>query len=237
MQTPKPTCPGPLRVLALDDSLTIRRLIGLVVREPDYELSLAEDGATGLEMLRREAPDVLLLDYMLPDMKGSELVEALGSHLVARQVKVIVMSGKGEDVTQYFEGFDVVEGYLHKPFKPDDLRRLLASLRSGEAPVVPADQAAPAPVVAAPKPIEPSVPRTPALDRDQLGAAAQVLFRALKPGLERIPAWNAERAGRAAAPFFASRLLTPAAVAELVEGLRPLLESDAPDPAPEAEAA
>lgn len=231
--------PAPLRVLALDDSLTIRRLIGIVVKGPDYDLSVAEDGRTGLEMLRRDTPDVLLLDYMLPDMKGSDLCEALASHLAARNVTVIVMSGKGEDVAQHFEDFEVVKGYLHKPFKPDDLRDLLASLKRGDAPVTPSSKQAPQPEpeskaqeapprvpsasVAGQRPAEPQ-PAAP-FGREELGRAAQVAFRTLKPALERLPAWNAERAGRPAATFFASKLLTPSAVAELLEGLAPLFEA------------
>ena len=61
--------------------------------------------------------------------------------------------------------------------------------------------------------------------REELGRAAQVAFRTFKPALERIPAWNAERGGRPAASFFASKLLTPSAVAELLEGLAPLFEA------------
>ena len=243
--------PAPLRVLALDDSLTIRRLIGLVVKAPEYDLSLAEDGCTGLEMLRRDTPDVLLLDYMLPDMKGSDLCEALASHLAARNVTVIVMSGKGDDVAQHFESFEVVKGYLHKPFKPDDLRPLLASVSRGEAPVTPSPKPI-APAPSAPKSV--SVGRTTSapgpttqpsgqgveptetvqaaqrstpepFTREELGRAAQLAFRVLKPALERIPAWNTERAGRPAASFFASKLLTPAAIVELLEGLTPLYEA------------
>ena len=231
----------PLRLLALDDSLTIRKLIELVARSEDCELELAADGAEGIEAATERPPDLMLLDYLLPDMRGTEVCAQLARQEDTKEVPVVVMSGKGDDVVAHFEGFGQVVGYLHKPFPPDALREFLARARAGElsvdepidaraalpsaratdaAPALDADaEAAPAPTVRQPS-------------RERTAEAAQVLFRALRDGLERIPEWSAERAGRPAAAFFATKLLTPKRVEALLAGLEPVLLQPASGDAP-----
>jgi CheY-like chemotaxis protein len=217
-----------LRVLALDDSLTIRKLIELVTRTMDGELELAADGAEGIQAATKRPPDLLLLDYMLPDMRGTDVCEALQKAKRTARIPVVVMSGKGEDVVARFEDYRQVVGYLHKPFPPDALRSFVASAQAGEL--------APGSVKATP----PALPHRPAptprsviealgqtklrpASRERTGEAAQILFRILRDGFERIPEWSAERAGRPPGPYFATKLLTPSRVQALCAALAPVL--------------
>lgn len=65
------------RVLVVDDSLTIRRALEFILKPQGYELAFAADGREALARAAEFDPDLILLDYVLPDMRGPDVCEAL----------------------------------------------------------------------------------------------------------------------------------------------------------------
>src|SRR6185295_11763171 len=104
------------RLLAVDDSLTIRKLIENVLGRGGHVLDLAQSGSEGITRAHQNPPDLVLLDYVLPDMKGLDVCASLQTHDALKDVPVIVMSAKGDTLRQLFKDVPSVVGFLHKPF-------------------------------------------------------------------------------------------------------------------------
>jgi sigma-B regulation protein RsbU (phosphoserine phosphatase) len=122
--------PGtPAQVLVVDDVEMNRDLLARRVRRLGHEVLLAEDGVQALDVLRTKPVDVLLLDIMMPNMNGYEVLETMAADERLRQVPVIMISAvdEKESIARCIElGAD---DYLPKPFDPLILQaRLGASL-------------------------------------------------------------------------------------------------------------
>ena len=124
-------------VLVVDDEPAIVRTLSINLRARDYDVFVAGDGRTALDVCREEKPDVVLLDLGLPDLSGVEVLRKLRTW---SQVPVVVLSarhGSDDKVEALDEGAD---DYVTKPFGMDELlaRVRAAVRRSGgsEADVV-----------------------------------------------------------------------------------------------------
>jgi len=82
------------KILAIDDSLTLREFIQrcLAKQSADYQIVLAKDGKEGLSLAAREMPDLILLDFVLPDMKGDEVCRRLQADAKTAGLPVVLMS-------------------------------------------------------------------------------------------------------------------------------------------------
>ena len=192
-------------VLVIDDSLTIRKLLEMVLGQAGHRVEFAVSGAEGLAAARRLRPSLVLLDYVLPDGKGSEVCAQLAGDPATAETPIVVMSGKGEDIRALFRPYAAVVGFLDKPFSPAGALDIVAR-HAGTAMIARAGTAASTPA----EPLGVATPVPVAGDRrEQL---AQTLYRVLADRLARIPGWCAELGTQEPAPFFARRLLTPEAM-------------------------
>jgi len=130
---------NPLRILVADDEPAIRRLLRTSLSSQGYQVLEAEDGQSALNMLRRNAVDVLVLDLGLPGMDGFEVIRQLREQRAA--VPIIVLSSR-TDETGKVRALDLgADDYVTKPFGMDELlARLRAAVRhrlqqEGEHPV------------------------------------------------------------------------------------------------------
>lgn len=106
------------KVLAIEDDEEILELIGLYLGRDGMQVLRAADGARGLALAERQAPDLVILDLMLPDMDGLEVLR----RIVARaDVPVLIVSARG-DVADRVAGLrQGAEDYMVKPFAPEEL--------------------------------------------------------------------------------------------------------------------
>ncbi|HXG90027.1 MAG TPA: type II/IV secretion system protein [Vicinamibacterales bacterium] len=110
-----------IRVLVTDDDRMIRMLIRLLLEKDGYEVLEAENGAKGLEIARRERPDLLLIDLMMPDMDGFEVLGRVRHDLILAAVPVMVLTAEtGSGVEQRVLELGA-DDYLVKPFEADVL--------------------------------------------------------------------------------------------------------------------
>ncbi|WP_217952971.1 response regulator transcription factor [Adlercreutzia caecimuris] len=116
------------KVMLIDDDASMQVLIDQIARRGGYDFCYAGSGAEGLEMLRAERPDFLILDVMLPDINGFEICEIIRAE--GRKVPVMFLTAKG-DIVDKSIGFKAgADDYLVKPFQPEELLlRLNAHLR------------------------------------------------------------------------------------------------------------
>jgi signal transduction histidine kinase len=114
----QPTTSG--RVLVVEDNPEVLELINLALRDK-YTIYAAQDGKQGLEAAKRERPDVIITDYMMPEMDGLSMIKALREEPGLNDVPVIMLSARSqvEDRISVLEaGADI---YLEKPFSPREL--------------------------------------------------------------------------------------------------------------------
>jgi DNA-binding response OmpR family regulator len=112
----------PTRVLVIEDDPDIRAMMTEALECEGYDVAQAPDGAEGLRVAREQAPDLILLDLMMPVMDGRTFRANQRLDRALARIPVIVVSALRPDSTS---GLDAV-AYLHKPFDLDDLYRLVA---------------------------------------------------------------------------------------------------------------
>lgn len=120
-----------ISVLLIDDEQHIRDFFGCHPALDAFDVSVAADGKEGLELARSVRPDVILLDWMMPDMEGIEVLAQLKNEPNTKNIPVYMLTAKKapSDVGQAIcEG---VDGYFVKPFNisklVETLRRKIAS--------------------------------------------------------------------------------------------------------------
>jgi two-component system chemotaxis response regulator CheY len=118
----------PKKILVVDDSLTMRQLIGMTLTRSGYEVVDAEDGAKGLEKATRESFDLVLSDVNMPNMTGMELLRAL-RQLAAYKFTPLVLITTESQVEKKMEGKAAgATGWIVKPFEPAQLLAVVAKV-------------------------------------------------------------------------------------------------------------
>lgn len=107
------------RVLVIDDSLMLLSFVRDVLTEANYHVTTAANAADGLKQALKASPDLILLDYVLPDMKGDEVVQRLNESDASSSARVLYMSGLGTDLQPDAAAHPNVIGVLNKPFTSD----------------------------------------------------------------------------------------------------------------------
>jgi len=119
-------------ILAVDDEAGILRLIKLELSSQGFRVVVANDGEEALRIAEQQRPDIVVLDILMPDMTGLEVMRRLRERT---QVPVILLTGKDHDEDKV-RGLELgADDYLVKPFNPDELSaRVRAVLRRAVAP-------------------------------------------------------------------------------------------------------
>lgn len=112
----------------IEDDTRLAQMVGEYLTQSGFAFNHAGDGATGLEQLQQHAPDLVILDLMLPDTDGLEVcrrIRALPGPLA--KVSVLMLTAKGDPMDRII-GLEIgADDYLPKPFEP---RELLARIRA-----------------------------------------------------------------------------------------------------------
>jgi CheY-like chemotaxis protein len=114
------------RILVVDDSLTIRRALEMILEPAGYDLRLAESGKEALEIAHAFDPELILLDYVLPDMRGPDVCAALEEIPRTQTTPVVLVSAKGTSIRKAYEDARNVVSYITKPFKPQVILSVVA---------------------------------------------------------------------------------------------------------------
>jgi two-component system alkaline phosphatase synthesis response regulator PhoP len=119
------------KILVVDDEASVRKLVSSYLEREGYQVLEAADGAEALSIARREHPDLLVLDLMLPEVDGLEVCRTLQAE---SDVFVLMLTARTEE-TDKLVGLGMgADDYLTKPFSPRELvARVKAILRRGQA--------------------------------------------------------------------------------------------------------
>jgi CheY-like chemotaxis protein len=106
-------------VLVIDDSPTITKVVQLVLTKAGYQVQTAADGEQGLQAVRAQRPNLILLDFVMPRMNGYQFCRELTADAKLRDIPVILMSAKGDQVGERFVKVMGIVDYITKPFSPE----------------------------------------------------------------------------------------------------------------------
>jgi DNA-binding response OmpR family regulator len=113
----------PARILVVDDEPAVTDLLAYNLRKANYEALVAADGAEALRLARQAAPDLILLDIMLPKLDGLDVCRELRKN---SSIPIIMISARGEEIDRVV-GLELgADDYLVKPFS---MRELLARIK------------------------------------------------------------------------------------------------------------
>jgi two-component system phosphate regulon response regulator PhoB len=123
------------RVLVIEDEEDLQQILDYNLRQSGCEVSSAVRGQEGLTLASQQAPDLVILDLMLPDMAGTEVCKQLKANPKTRHVPVLMLTAKGEEIDRVL-GFELgAEDYVTKPFSVRELMlRVQAILRRTRTP-------------------------------------------------------------------------------------------------------
>jgi two-component system phosphate regulon response regulator PhoB len=123
------------KILIVDDEPDIVELVSHHLRASGLVPLKALSGAAGIKRAREDLPDLIILDLMLPDVEGTEVLKALRSHERTRSIPVIFLSARSAEVDRVV-GFELGgDDYVPKPFSPRELvLRVRAVLRRRAEP-------------------------------------------------------------------------------------------------------
>ncbi|HET7767503.1 MAG TPA: response regulator [Chloroflexota bacterium] len=119
-----------LRVLVVDDSPTIRKLLVRMLRDLGWQPREAKDGAEALEAIRVDRPDVVLADIEMPRLDGYGLLTALRSQPATAELPVLMLTSRTAERHRTRAMELGANGYLTKPYRPEDVAAALRSARS-----------------------------------------------------------------------------------------------------------
>ena len=110
------------KILYIEDDQEMIDLVSLILSRRGYEVKGAQGGRNGLEAIRNESFDLVLLDLMMPDLDGWDLYHILKSDEKTRDIPVIVITAKSQPIDKVLGLYIAkVEDYISKPFHPNEL--------------------------------------------------------------------------------------------------------------------
>ncbi|MEG2353055.1 MAG: response regulator transcription factor [Clostridium sp.] len=120
------------KILIVEDESSIRSFLKVSLKTNNFEVIEAEDGLLGLELARKEKPDVALLDVMMPNMDGIDLCKILRSEFPS--MGIIMLTARGQDMDKIVGLQGGADDYVVKPFNPTELiLRLKALIRRSKS--------------------------------------------------------------------------------------------------------
>jgi CheY-like chemotaxis protein len=109
-------------ILIVEDHPTMREAMRLVLEHEGFVIREVADGASALEMVRSDPPDLMFLDLNIPGTSGSEVLRQLKADPATANVRVIIVTAEGEEGREYVLSLGADE-YFTKPFSPTALLR------------------------------------------------------------------------------------------------------------------
>lgn len=109
------------KILIVDDDAMNRKLAGMMLKKGQHEVEAVDCGDAGIEMLREDTFDVLLLDVEMPGKNGIETLRQIRGEGLGKEMRVLFLTGNEESEVSGAIKELSADGYIKKPFKPQEL--------------------------------------------------------------------------------------------------------------------
>jgi len=121
-------------ILVVDDDPEIVAMLTTRLGHRGYRITTASDGHRALELAKRERPDIVLLDVMMPGKSGWEVARALKQDPVTQSIKIVMCTAIGEQVNELTSPLYGADAHIDKPFEFERLEKIISGLLAGSAP-------------------------------------------------------------------------------------------------------
>ena len=109
------------KILVIDDSRVIRARVKDMLPQGNFEVIEAKDGVEGIDAIREQKPNLIMLDFLLPRMSGYEVFQEIQAQPEFQKIPLVMMSGRREELTEKIqEPFEFFE-FIEKPFEQKEL--------------------------------------------------------------------------------------------------------------------
>lgn len=116
------------KILAIDDDNTTLQLLDFFLTKHGYEVTVVSNGINGIEKAREIIPDLILLDVMMPNMDGIDVCKKLRADEKTAKIPILFLSALSQDVEVMRGLMAGSDGYIVKPFEPDNLLKSIEKL-------------------------------------------------------------------------------------------------------------
>jgi DNA-binding response OmpR family regulator len=115
-------------ILVVDDDPGVVRVVEINLTQEGYQVRTAGDGEEALASIAQEAPDLVVMDVMMPRLDGFETLKRLKGEPATADIPILMLTARAQD-EDVFEGYGTgAQWYLTKPFDPVELRRVVRHL-------------------------------------------------------------------------------------------------------------
>jgi twitching motility two-component system response regulator PilH len=114
--TPRSGVPREAHILVVDDSPTIRAVLGKMLSQDGHIVFKAGDGETAIELARAELPDLIFLDIVMPGMNGFAVLRALRREALTHDIPIVMISGNLQATEQFYVQRFGADDFMKKPF-------------------------------------------------------------------------------------------------------------------------
>ncbi len=116
-----------IKILVVDDDPVIQKFLHEILRRNGYEVSVVNDGEEAMLSLRNSAPDLMILDIMMPNMNGYDVCRAVKFDLHLKQIPIILLTALDQEIQSKFLKSLGIE-YLNKTCTADDILNKIKEL-------------------------------------------------------------------------------------------------------------
>ena len=121
------------RILIVDDSPSQLMGIRRIVEKLGHEALTAEDGAAGVELAKKEIPDLILMDVVMPNLNGFQATRSISREPTTKHIPVILVTTKDQETDRMWGMRQGARAYLTKPFSEEELAEVITSNLGGGA--------------------------------------------------------------------------------------------------------
>lgn len=117
------------KIAIVEDDQAISQMYRFKFEAEDYDVETAENGKLGLEMIQQFKPDIVLLDLMMPEMSGDEMLAELRKQSWGKDIKVVILTNKGEqEIPESVKALNVSAVILKADMTPRQVAELVKNL-------------------------------------------------------------------------------------------------------------
>jgi twitching motility two-component system response regulator PilH len=128
------------RILIVDDSPSQLMGIRRIVEKLGHEALTAEDGAAGVEAAKRELPDLILMDVVMPNLNGFQATRSITREATTKHIPIVLVTTKDQDTDRVWGMRQGAKAYITKPFSESELADMIQQMLGGDAPPAPASE-------------------------------------------------------------------------------------------------
>ena len=115
-------------ILIVDDSSALREMVSGLLVKAGMTILEAKDGAEAQKKIEASAPDLVILDIVMPNMNGYELCRWIKTNPSTKDLPVVICSSKSEEFDRYWGMKQGADAYIAKPFRPDEMVKTVKQL-------------------------------------------------------------------------------------------------------------